>query len=144
MPAPRRPRVVIVDDDPSFRRAACDLFEACGYAVFGEADCGADAHAIVGRCVPDLVVVDVRLGAECGFDVARALTRSHPSLAVLLISADDDVGEPERVAESGARGFLSKSQLATADLGALGPHASADTTIAGLRRWWYCAPRLAY
>ena len=108
--------LVLVDDDPIFRGAARELFTRRGYAVLGEAACAAAAHSVVERCAPDLVMVDVCLGGESGFDLASALTRAHPGLAVVLMSANKDVGDPDRVSASGARGFIAKSQLSTADL----------------------------
>jgi DNA-binding NarL/FixJ family response regulator len=106
-------RVVIVDDHPSFRRAARQLFGALGFAVLGEADCGAAAHALVRHCAPDLVVLDVLLGDECGFDVARALMDAHPWLTVVLTSVNADLADPDRIAGSGATAFLAKADLAS-------------------------------
>jgi DNA-binding NarL/FixJ family response regulator len=110
-PGPVPARVVIVDDHPDFRRAARELLAARGHTVVGEADCGAAAQELVARLVPDVVMLDVRLGDECGLDVARALTQLCPRLRVLLVSAECEL-DPQRVRESGASGFLPKSQLA--------------------------------
>ena len=109
---------MLVDDDAGFRDAARELFTRRGYAVLGEAACAAAARAMVERCAPDLGVVDVRLGDDSGFELASALRRANPGLAVVLTSADQDLGDPDRVSASGARGFIAKSQLATADLSA--------------------------
>jgi DNA-binding NarL/FixJ family response regulator len=115
MPLPAL-RFVIVDDHPVFRQVARELLEERGYAVAGEADSAAAAQSVVGRCRPDIVIVDVRLGDESGFDVARELTGSHPSLVVVLVSTDPELNDPRRVTQSGARAFLPKTRLATADL----------------------------
>jgi two-component system, NarL family, nitrate/nitrite response regulator NarL len=112
------PRIVIVDDHPVFRRVARELLEERGFTVLGEADCAAAAQSLVEDCAPELAVVDVLLGDESGFDVARVLTRAHPSLGVLLVSSNPDLDDPVRVAQSGARGFLPKGRLASADLDA--------------------------
>jgi DNA-binding NarL/FixJ family response regulator len=117
--ADRPLRVLIADDHAAFRRAARRLLNARGYAVLGEAVSADDAFALVERLGPDAVLLDVRLGEECGFDVARALTRECPGLAVLLVSAEEDGVEPQRVCESGACGFMPKAELARVDLAAL-------------------------
>jgi len=114
-PSSRPRRIVIVDDHSLFREVARELLEERGHVVLGEADSAAAAHAVVARCDPDLALVDIRLGDESGFDVAAALTRAHPSLAVLLTSTDPDAGVPDCVAASGARGFVPKSWLGTVD-----------------------------
>jgi two-component system response regulator EvgA len=111
--------VVLVDDHPSFRRAARELFAARGYEVVGEAGCGAGARVLVERLAPDLVVVDVCLGLENGFDVARVLRSARPVVAVLMVSANEELGSPERAAESGACGFVPKVELGATDLDAL-------------------------
>src|SRR4051794_19346804 len=107
-------RVAIVDDHPSFRRSARELLALRGHDVVGEADCAAAAYEVIARCRPDLVLLDVRLGGESGFDVARTLAKTHPSLAVLLVSACDL--DLDLVVGSPARGFMPKWRLATVDL----------------------------
>jgi DNA-binding NarL/FixJ family response regulator len=121
MPAPIR--VVIVDDHPAFRRAARELLELRGHAVVGEADCATSAYDVIARCRPELVVLDVHLGTDSGFDVARTLTRKHPALAVVLVSAAER--EVDLVLETGARGFVPKWCLATVDLRGFLLHAVA-------------------
>jgi DNA-binding NarL/FixJ family response regulator len=113
--------VLIVDDQPSFRRAARELLEARGYAVVAEADGSVTALEALARLRPEAVLLDVCLGPESGFDLARALTRARPGLAVLLVSAHEPHACPARVRECGARGFLLKQRLVHADLGAFWP-----------------------
>ena len=112
-------RVLIVDDQPAFREAVRDLLMSRGHAVVGEADGLVSALAALEQHRPDAVLVDVCLGIESGFDVARALTGLRPGLSVLLASSDDRYGEEARVRECGACGFVSKSRLVDTDLGAL-------------------------
>jgi DNA-binding NarL/FixJ family response regulator len=106
---------VLVDDDLEFRRLARVLLSRRGHVVLGEAADAAAAHQVVERCAPQLVLVDVCLGDESGFDLAGALTRAFPDLAVVLMSTDPTLGDPDRLRASGARAFLAKSQLASAD-----------------------------
>jgi DNA-binding NarL/FixJ family response regulator len=112
-------RVLIVDDQPSFRDAARALLHARGHHVVAEADCGRDALEALARFGPDAVLVDVGLGGESGLDVSRALVSAKPGLTVLLMSADHRAITPERLRESGARGFLPKRSLVHADLATL-------------------------
>ena len=122
MPASMSARVLIVDDQAPFRTAARALLERRGYQVVGEASDGAAAVALATRLLPDAVLLDVRLGADDGFAVARALTRACPGTAVLLTSCEDQ--RADEVAASGARGFLRKEQLPAADLAAFWPVSS--------------------
>jgi DNA-binding NarL/FixJ family response regulator len=111
-------RLLIVDDQAAFRQAARDLLENRGNVV-AEAEDGSGALAEVARFDPDAVLLDIRLGKESGYDVARALIRAWPELPVVLISIDDSGVSPRSVRDCGARGFINKRRLATADLVAL-------------------------
>ena len=110
------PRILIVDDHASFRRMARALLEERGYGIAGEAANGAEAARAVTRLAPDGVLLDVQLGAESGFMVCAALTRALPRLSIVLASASDYGEFGELIDSSGARGFILKSQLATANL----------------------------
>jgi DNA-binding NarL/FixJ family response regulator len=110
-------RVLVVDDEPTFRDAARQLLERRGYAVVAEAGCAATALDAVERFAPDAVLLDVRLGDDDGFEVCRRLTRVRPRLAVLLVSTADYEQHGELVKFSGARGFVSKTNLLKIDFG---------------------------
>ena len=112
-------RVLIVDDQPDFRRVVRGLLIRRGHVVVGEADSLSTALAAFQQCEPDAVLLDVCLGNESGFEVARVLTGLRPWLPVLLVSTDDRYEDQARVQESGARGFVSKSRLADADFDTL-------------------------
>jgi DNA-binding NarL/FixJ family response regulator len=115
--APAAPRVLIVDDQASFRGVARQLLEWRGYEVAGEAGDAAQAIDCAERLAPDAVLLDVGLGEDSGFDVCSALVRARPALAVLLVS-DAYTHVDGCVAASGARGFALKSRLAAIDLAA--------------------------
>lgn len=114
---PSRPlTLVIVDDDHDFRSVARQLFTLRGHTVLGEAGSAACALSAVRRCLPDVVMVDVHLGHECGFELTGSLTREHPGLAVVLMSADEEAGAARYVHASGARGFVPKAKITSTDL----------------------------
>jgi DNA-binding NarL/FixJ family response regulator len=114
-------RVLIVDDQPSFRDLARHVLDQRGYAVVGEASCSATAVEAALRLQPDAVLLDIHLGDESGFEVASALGRACPQAAVLLVSNRDYGHCRERLRFSGARGFLLKSRLASVELAAFWP-----------------------
>ena len=122
---PTPPRVLIVDDQPSFRGMARKVLEWRGYAVAGEAECADSAIAATERLAPDAVLLDVCLGEASGFDVACTLTQAHPELAVLLVSSIDYRRCKPLLRDCGARGFMLKSDLACADLAAFWPACAA-------------------
>jgi DNA-binding NarL/FixJ family response regulator len=113
---PNPPRVLIVDDQPSFRGMARRVLQWRGYVVAGEAECANSAIAAAERLAPDAVLLDVCLGKDSGFDVACALTEARPELAVLLVSSIDYRECKPLLRACGARGFVLKSDLARVDL----------------------------
>ena len=105
------PRVLIVDDHPSFRASARVLLEAEGFDVVGEAADGAAALTEAGRLRPEVVLLDVQLPDIDGFDVAARLTGDADSPTVILVSSRDGSDFGPLVSRSGARGFVPKAEL---------------------------------
>jgi DNA-binding NarL/FixJ family response regulator len=105
-------RCLIVDDNHVFLAAARTLLDRQGLAVAGVASTSAEALREVEALRPDLVLVDVSLGSESGFDLARQLVDDHQHAAeVILISSRSEAELAELVALSPVAGFLSKSEL---------------------------------
>jgi DNA-binding NarL/FixJ family response regulator len=110
--------VLIVDDHAAFRRSARLLLEAEGYNVIGEAQDGRSALFQAESLAPDVVLLDVFLPDLDGFEVASELTGRSRAVVVLISSRDGrDFGA--LVSESGARGFIPKTELSGASLAAL-------------------------
>jgi len=106
-------RCFIVDDSPHFQAAARNLLERDGLAVVGVASTTDEALRRVEGVDPDVVLVDVDLGDESGFELVRRFQRetSLDRSRVILIStyAEEDLGELVRSAPAAA--YLSKSRL---------------------------------
>jgi len=107
--------VLVVDDHGGFRELAREVLGMRGYTVVGEAGCAASALDAAQRLQPDAILVDVRLGADNGFEVAPTLRRSCPDAAVVLMS-NDDYSASSEVRRAGAHGFVHKAQLPRLDL----------------------------
>ncbi len=115
------PRVLIVDDQPSFRGMARRVLEWRGYVVVGEAHSASSAIAAAESLAPDAVLLDVCLGEDSGFDVACAMTEARPGLPVLLISSIDYRDCHALLRACGSCGFVLKADLGHADLAAFWP-----------------------
>ncbi|MEU6350527.1 response regulator [Streptomyces sp. NPDC047072] len=103
-------RCLLVDDSIRFLEAARSLLERDGIPVVGVALSGAEALVRAAELTPDVVLVDLDLGGESGFDVAVELARSV-SAVIILISTHALEDFEELVDGSPARGFLPKSAL---------------------------------
>jgi CheY-like chemotaxis protein len=121
--APRRIRwnavgvafgVLIVDDNGLFLEAASALLEREGLRVVGVAATSAQALRRAAELRPDVVLVDIRLGSESGFDLAHRLAGHNGGgdLAVILMSTHSEADFADLIAESPAAGFLAKPELA--------------------------------
>ena len=110
--------VLIVDDHAHFRRSARRLLERSGYSIVGEADDGQSGISETARLHPEVVLLDVYLPDTDGFDVAEKLTSRGAAVVVLTSSRDGSDFGP-LVERSGARGFIPKTELSGARLGAL-------------------------
>lgn len=105
-------RVLIVDDNQEFLDAARRLLEREGLVVAGVATTVAGALDRARDLRPDVTLVDIQLGQESGFDLARRLDDDLSDRSrVILISTHDHEDFADLVAESPALGFLSKSRL---------------------------------
>jgi DNA-binding NarL/FixJ family response regulator len=108
-------RSLIVDDNARFLSAARTLLEREGIAVVGVASSCAEAIRLAGALRPDVALVDIDLGDESGFDVARRLAGADLS-RVVLISAYPEADFSELIAASPAVGFLPKADFSATRL----------------------------
>jgi CheY-like chemotaxis protein len=104
-------RCLIVDDNAGYLTEARDLLQRQGMSIVGVASTAGDALAIAASDRPDVALVDVDLGAESGFDVARALAMCDRPVPVILISAYAEKDLRELLEANPAVGFLAKSVL---------------------------------
>ncbi len=120
--------VLIVDDNMVFLQAARVLLEQEGLRVVGVAVSSAEALRRAEELRPEVVLVDITLGEESGFDLARRLVGGGPAsgrpaggglerggqageAAVILISTHSEADFADLIEDSPARGFLPKPEL---------------------------------
>ncbi|MGC9398427.1 MAG: response regulator [Anaerolineae bacterium] len=106
-------RVLIVDDQPRFRRHLRRLLTYAGLDVVGEAETIPQAEEVIQQLRPDLVILDVILPGVNGLAGTQRLKALLPDLRVILISAYRDQADGFRSAaeEVGADAFIAKDDL---------------------------------
>ena len=105
-------RCLIVDDSDAFLATARAVLERDGVTVVGVASSTAQALRQIQALRPDIVLVDIGLGEESGFDLARLVRDGHGGGPdVILISAHAEADYAELIAASPAAGFLAKPEL---------------------------------
>src|SRR4029453_7772218 len=99
--------VSIIDDDLSVRRALRRLIASAGFSVetFASGRGFLDSDPL-GRS--HCIVLDIHLGGLNGFEVQEGLKAMGVQAPVIFITAHDDDATHERVAASGAAGYLRK------------------------------------
>ncbi|MDQ1731607.1 MAG: hypothetical protein QOK10_1766 [Pseudonocardiales bacterium] len=112
-------RCLLVDDSHAFLEAASVLLQQEGVAVVGVASSAAQAVRQARLLRPDVILVDITLGKESGFDVARLLAAEEQGgqSEVIMISTRDEADYTDLIAESSAAGFLAKSELSAGRIG---------------------------
>src|ERR1700751_2433346 len=103
--------VVVVDDDPEFRRLASWLLAHSGVTVVGEGDSVAPAVASARRLQPSAVLVDVELPDGDGIALARELAALPWHPRVVVTSIDAEITTSDEVRHAGARAFVNKADL---------------------------------
>ena len=112
-------RCLLVDDNEAFLETASLLLEREGVTVAGVASSIAQALRQARALRPDLILVDIGLGDESGFDLARLLAQDDHggqgalggAADVIMISTGAEADYAEMIDESPAAGFLAKSEL---------------------------------
>jgi DNA-binding NarL/FixJ family response regulator len=107
--------VLIVDDSRLFLEAARDRLEREGLRVVGVAATSAEALRRAEELRPDVVLVDVMLRGESGFELVRRLAerRRNGEPALILISTYSAADFAGPIAGSPAAGFLPKRELSS-------------------------------
>ncbi|MGI5200306.1 LytR/AlgR family response regulator transcription factor [Spirillospora sp. CA-108201] len=106
-------RCLIVDDRGCFVKAARNLLDSETVTVVGAAATGDEALWKVDELRPDVVLLDIDLGSESGFDVARRLheRRGPGGPRVILVSAHPRADYNDLIAASPVVGFMGKLEL---------------------------------
>jgi CheY-like chemotaxis protein len=98
--------ILVVEDNVDNQLIAQIILEREGYRV-DLAATSAEARQRIGAHLPNLILMDVRLGLEDGLEVARRL-KADPATAAIPIVALTALGASALVAAAGCAGSISK------------------------------------
>lgn len=113
-PVPRPAKILVVDDEPSFRTVVEEILRLQGHSVV----CAArvtDALEAMQRCVPDLILTDVMMPDIDGLSFVRTI-RSSPAWAdipVVVLTARTSMSDMSEALLAGASSLLTKPFSAT-------------------------------
>jgi two-component system, response regulator, stage 0 sporulation protein F len=100
-------RLLIVDDETPVLDVLREYFETQGYSV-DTATSGVDALAAIGRQVPDLVLLDMRMPGIDGLETLKRIRALSAVLPVIMVTANEDVGLARETLKMGAFDYVAK------------------------------------
>lgn len=98
--------ILVVDDDPEILDIVRDYLGEEGFRVSAVAS-GAEMHQVLAAAPVDLVILDVRLAGENGFDLAKEI-RQASDAGIIMLSRKDDVVDRVAGLEVGADDYIAK------------------------------------
>lgn len=106
-------RILVADDHEIVRRGLCSLLQKHeGWEICGEASDGRDAVEKAKLLKPDVVILDVGMPNLNGLDATRQLMQHDPNFKVIVLTITDSDQVIREALDSGARGFVLKSDAA--------------------------------
>jgi two-component system, OmpR family, response regulator len=79
-------RILLVDDDPVVRDSLKDVLVPEGYVVI-PAENGKQALDLVSKSTVNLVLLDLNMPVKSGWDTFEHLTREHPLIPIIIVTA---------------------------------------------------------
>jgi DNA-binding NtrC family response regulator len=101
------PRILIVEDDQTFRETVLEILRDVGYKVKG-ARTLRKATKRLKKHPFDLVLTDLHLGEDSGFQVIQVAHEKRPNAKIVLMSSMVDPDLVQQGIESGAARFIAK------------------------------------
>lgn len=100
-------RIVIADDESLHLMSLRAQLETLGHRVVGEAGDGETALQLARDLGPDLAILDIKMPAPDGIQVAEKLMQEHP-LPIILLTAYSEGSLAERAAKAHVAAYLMK------------------------------------
>lgn len=106
----RKIKVLVVDDHTIVRDGICALLGLAGdIEVLGEASNGKEALEIIGKLMPDVVLMDIAMPVMGGLEATHRIRKEFPNTKVLALTQYVDKEYVFPIIEAGAYGFISKT-----------------------------------
>jgi DNA-binding NarL/FixJ family response regulator len=102
-------RILLADDHALFRDGVASLLGAWGHDVVGQVADGDAAVSAALRLRPDLVLMDVAMPGGGGLEATRRLAAEAPGIAIVMLTASEDIDDLFAAIKAGSRGYLLKN-----------------------------------
>jgi CheY-like chemotaxis protein len=101
-------RVLVVEDDPTFRRMLVAALDDEGFEILGAATDGLEGVALARSLRPDAIMLDVRMPGLDGLQAGQRIRDADPAVRLIFLSAYDDATLQQEAAALGSTNFLVK------------------------------------
>lgn len=106
-------KILIVDDHPLICHAIRQALEPAGFEAIGETADGIEALQMIESLQPDLVILDIGLEKIDGLTILKRIIKDKLNTRVLVYTSQVKESFAARCFQSGASGFVSKSEPVT-------------------------------
>lgn len=104
--------VLVIDDHPLVRDGVKKSLTSAGFNCVGEAGSLKEASAMIALHNPDVITVDINLPDGNGLEIIHWARENSPTIAIVVLTLDDDLDLVSAASQSGAQAFISKSESA--------------------------------
>lgn len=104
--------VLVIDDHPLVRDGVKKSLTTAGFNCVGEAGSLREAIAMIALHNPDVITVDLNLPDGNGLEIISWARKNSPTIAIVVLTLEDDLDLVSAASQSGAQAFISKSESA--------------------------------
>ena len=104
--------VLVIDDHPLVRDGVKRSLTAAGFTCVGEAGSLKEAIAMIALHNPDVITVDLNLPDGNGLEIISWARKNSQTIAIVVLTLEDDLDLVSAASQSGAQAFISKSESA--------------------------------
>ena len=117
-PIENRLKIAIVEDDVILREELSQFLQARNFEVL-EANSGLALNDILLKEIIDLIILDLNLPGQSGFDIAKAVRSQFPKIGIVMLTARTGLMDRVKSYEHGADIYLPKPTPPLELLGAI-------------------------
>jgi CheY-like chemotaxis protein len=103
-------KLLIVEDNPNMRRLITGMLKDLAEAIYECAD-GSEAVAAYAACLPDWVLMDIKMKEMDGIAATRRIRARWPAAQIMIVTDYDDATFREAARDAGACEYVVKDSL---------------------------------
>lgn len=104
--------ILLADDDPVVTKSLKTILEATGkITVIGMGGSGSDAVSLYRRLLPDVLLMDIRMGEMSGISAAETILKEFPDARILFLTTFSDDEYITQALRIGAKGYILKQDF---------------------------------